>query len=221
MNKFNWMVLDVSHWQDQIDWSKVAKYASGVIIKSSEGDSWIDPFVHRNIVGAHKAGLGVGTYHYYHTSANPIEQAKLAWAVISEHVKLGQHELKHFIDVEMEANGKPTISVNDVITYQAAFDTISGGCTGIYSRGGYIGLMSDEKALKTENTAWWLASYNEYYGDNLYHINNNTLPPSGSAYTLEWIGKPALWQFTSVGRIDGVKGNVDVNYVNDWNKLWW
>src|SRR5262245_36630296 len=60
--------LDVSHWQSDrgiIDWPKVkAAGVLGVIIKATEGTSYVDPDYTMNRDGAEKAGLAIATYHF-------------------------------------------------------------------------------------------------------------------------------------------------------------
>lgn len=59
-------VIDVSHWQGEIDWQKVAHDNMGiaaVIVRLGDGKD-IDREARRNLRGAKKAGLLVGGYRY-------------------------------------------------------------------------------------------------------------------------------------------------------------
>ena len=56
--------VDVSHWQNTIDWSKVA--AAGkrfAIIKASESTTYVDPLYATNRARAQAAGMWTGAYH--------------------------------------------------------------------------------------------------------------------------------------------------------------
>ena len=57
--------IDVSRWQGNINFSLV-KYSriNIVYIKSSEGQSYIDPYFEKNYSEAKANGLKVGFYHY-------------------------------------------------------------------------------------------------------------------------------------------------------------
>jgi lysozyme len=58
--------IDVSHWQpDPIDWQAVrASGVVGVIHKATEGESYVDPTLHKHAYEAHGAGLAWATYHF-------------------------------------------------------------------------------------------------------------------------------------------------------------
>src|SRR5829696_202734 len=57
--------IDVSHWQETMDWAKVA--ASGkvdfAIVKATEGKRYTDPRFFANVAGASANGIAVGMYH--------------------------------------------------------------------------------------------------------------------------------------------------------------
>lgn len=74
--------IDVSTWQHPgqapIDWEAVA--GSGitfVIIKATQGTTWVNPWFERDYSDAFAAGLLVGAYHYYSAGDDPTAQAKL------------------------------------------------------------------------------------------------------------------------------------------------
>lgn len=57
--------IDVSAWQNEIDFSKVKSEGIKIVyIKSSEGTSYIDPYFERNYQKAKENGLLIGTYHF-------------------------------------------------------------------------------------------------------------------------------------------------------------
>ena len=67
--------IDVSMWQGDIDFNKVA--ASGVdtvYIRSSLGCDYTDPYFAQNYERARAAGLNVGFYHY--VTARTVSQAE-------------------------------------------------------------------------------------------------------------------------------------------------
>ena len=70
-----WQGIDVSEWQGNINFEQVA--ASGikiVYIRSSLGNSYIDPYFQQNYQKARAAGLKIGFYHY--VTARSVSQAK-------------------------------------------------------------------------------------------------------------------------------------------------
>lgn len=63
--KGNAQGIDVSHYQGDIDWKKVA--GSGItfaFVKATEGETYKDPTFMRNAEGAADAGLLAGAYHF-------------------------------------------------------------------------------------------------------------------------------------------------------------
>ena len=67
--------IDVSGYQGNIDYSKVAKAGIKIVyIKSSEGNSYVDSHFERNYTEAKKNGLKVGVYHFL--TARSISQAE-------------------------------------------------------------------------------------------------------------------------------------------------
>jgi len=70
--------IDISAWQHpgdaQIDWAEVAKAGySFVMIKSSQGQDYVNPYLREDATGAHDAGLLVGCYHYATPAAGTAE----------------------------------------------------------------------------------------------------------------------------------------------------
>jgi GH25 family lysozyme M1 (1,4-beta-N-acetylmuramidase) len=57
--------IDVSHWQGEIDWRKVAGAGKRfVFLKATDGHDFLDPTFFRNRTGARSNGLRVGAYHF-------------------------------------------------------------------------------------------------------------------------------------------------------------
>lgn len=56
------MIIDVSHWQGDIDWNKVK--VDGVIIKACNGKKGVDEKFIRNVNGCYSNGIPLGFYLY-------------------------------------------------------------------------------------------------------------------------------------------------------------
>jgi len=64
--------IDVSKWQEVIDWRKVATTSTRfAIIRATRDHDYVDPTYATNAAGASGAGLVVGAYHYSSPSATP------------------------------------------------------------------------------------------------------------------------------------------------------
>ena len=68
--------IDVSSYQGNINFASVKNAGIDVVyIKSSEGQSYIDPYFEQNYQNAKANGLKVGFYHY--VTARTVEQAQV------------------------------------------------------------------------------------------------------------------------------------------------
>lgn len=189
--------IDVSKWNKEIDWKKVA--ASGVeyaIIRvgyrgSSTGSLVEDPYFRKNIEGAQKAGIPVGLY-FFTQAVSEVEAVEEASMVLSLCAK-DKITYPIFIDTEgAGGNGRADgLDKHTRTAVCAAFcETIksAGYDAGIYaSRNWYY---SNLDMSRLEDYVIWLAEY-------------KAQP--------EYAGKYQLWQYTSNGSIDGIEGRVDLN----------
>jgi GH25 family lysozyme M1 (1,4-beta-N-acetylmuramidase) len=73
--------IDVSSWQHEdgvlIDWEAV--HSAGhrfVIVKATQGVSYVNPWIARDLSDAWAAGLLLGAYHYFEAGEDPAQQAK-------------------------------------------------------------------------------------------------------------------------------------------------
>lgn len=189
--------IDVSKWQREIDWEKVAE--SGVtfaIIRcgyrgSATGCLVEDPYFIRNIEGAKAAGIQVGVY-FFTQAVNEIEAVEEASMVVA---LCENYELDYpiFIDTEgAGGNGRADgLGVAErTAVCQAFCATIqnAGYSAGIYaSRNWFYNRLNDEEL---QNYVLWVA---EYCSEPKY------------------IGNYRMWQYTSSGYINGIDTRVDLD----------
>ena len=188
--------IDVSTWNGQIDWSQVAR--SGVsyaIIRagyrgSSTGALIRDSAFSRNASGATAAGIRVGIYIFSQATneAEAVEEASMAVQLAS-----GYHvSLPIFIDVEGSGGRGDRVSVAQRTANIAAFcRTVenSGYKAGVYANKSWFTHNINVAALTGYHI--WLAQY--------------AAKPTYTASRYD------IWQYSSSGRISGIKGNVDMN----------
>ncbi len=188
--------IDVSTWNGNIDWDKVAK--SGVsyaIIRcgfrgSTVGGLFEDNKFATNIKNATAAGLKVGVYFFTQavTEAEAIEEASMCLSLV-EGYKL---DYPIFIDVEASGGRADGISKAQRTANVKAF------CKTIENAKYKAGVYANSKWLSgqintTELTGYkiWLAQY-----------------ASTPTYTAT---RYDMWQYSSSGTISGISGNVDLN----------
>ena len=190
------MGIDVSKWQGKIDWKAVAN--AGVdfaIIRvgyrgSESGVIYEDPRFKENIAGATAAGIKVGVYFFSQaiTEAEAIEEASMALSYVSGY-KLS---FPIYIDTEMISGGRAN-SMNrrqrtDVVKAFCKTVQNAGYKPGVYAN--MYWLRDNLYSSEIESYSVWVARYND---------------------TLGYTGKYDMWQYTDSGKINGIKGYVDMN----------
>lgn len=189
------LCIDVSEHQGNINWSKVK--AAGVnyaIIRAGYGKNNIDKHFIKNISEAIKAGIKVGVYwfSYAYTVEMAVNEAKY---VISA-CKPYKLDLAVFFDFEYDSmnyakkNGRKVNRSLLTDMTKAFMDTVksAGYKAGFYYNYDYKANHYNMDALT--NYCHWYALYSSEKQTNVY-----------------------LQQYSSKGRINGISGNVDVNWL--------
>jgi GH25 family lysozyme M1 (1,4-beta-N-acetylmuramidase) len=197
--------IDVSHWQEQINWPMVA--AAGkkfVIMKATEGTGFVDGMYATNHAGSRAAGIATTAYHF----ANP--DATVGDAVA---------EANHFVDVAQLADG-------DLIP---ALDLEKAGGLGTTALRNWVASWLAQvsarigvKPMIYVSPAFWV----NYLGDTRYFadagykilwiahwgVSNPTVPAQN------WGGYGwTFWQYSDCGSVPGISGCVDLDRYNGTN----
>ena len=184
--------IDVSEHQGVIDWAKVAK--DGVqfaVIRAGYGRelSQKDKYFERNYAGAKAAGIQVGAYWYSY--ANSVERGEQEARTCLKVLEGKCFELPIFFDQEYEKSILALRNKTRTDIVLKFLETVKGAGrkVGLYSSTNFITTKLQSNRL----TAYplWLAEY----GSELHYT-----------------GKVWAWQYTSKGRVAGIKGNVDCNH---------
>ena len=185
--------IDVSRFQGDIDWPRVA--ASGVsfaYIKATEGGDVADPMFASHWVGAAQAGLPRGAYHFYYFCRTGAEQA--AWFI--QHVPFQPGALPPVLDIEWtrSRNCPQRPGPEQVRTEAANFLAI---LTQYYGQRPLIYTTVD---FWQDNEMWRLNGYEFWLRSVAGH--------PGYAYDgHQW----TLWQYSGTGLVSGIAGQVDLN----------
>lgn len=198
--------IDVSMYQaysTPIDWNKVkAAGVSYAIIRCGyrgwgTGKIVADSYFKQNIEGALAAGLQVGVYFY--TQAITATEARQEADFCINAVKGYNITLPIYIDIEFaDANGRldsKNLSVTSKTNICKAFANrvqTAGYTGGVYANKSWLETQINGKAL-AEKFAIWLAHY--------------TIGGEATTYANEF----SMWQYSSKGIVDGIKGSVDIN----------
>lgn len=186
--------IDVSHWEGDINFREVKDAGIRfVYIKSSEGDSLIDPDFERNYREARKARLKIGFYHY--VTARTTEEAKREARHFAEVIRGKKYHGRPVMDFESFGN-LTRERINEIsLTFLQELREATGKNVAIYS-----------DASNAENTfdarlsvyPLWIAQYGVSHPDMQNHWRR-------------WSG----WQYTDSGRVNGIHGTVDRDYFTE------
>lgn len=191
--------VDVSEYQGVIDWQTVAnsgiEFAMIRVGYRGYGESGIikeDLYFHQNIQGALAAGLDVGVYFFSQatTSEEAIEEAQFVLNSIDG------YDITYPVTFDWEFISGRTARTDGIsgktITLMANHfgDTITAAG---YNPAIYFNMDMGYLHLELEDLTdypFWLAAYRAT-PDFFYHYD--------------------LWQYTDIGKVDGIEGDVDLN----------
>lgn len=194
--------IDVSSRNGEIDWNRV--YKSGVRFVmlragyrgAESGDLVTDEYFKENAKKAVYAGLDVGAY-YYSQALNTVEAVEEASALLAlaSDCSISYPFVIRF-DV-LEGSGRA-----DSVTEEVRTEIADAFCKTIEASGKKACIYTNKNWLETNidysklnKYMLWLAEYHE--------------PPSYDGYY-------DMWQYSNVGKVDGIDGDVSLNisYIN-------
>ena len=192
--KDNMIGIDVSAWQDEIDFEKVKEAGCEFVIirigvnSDIDKDLSIDSFYKKNIKKAKKAGLKVGVYIYTTAINEKMAKEHAKWVVKT----LNKEKLDFPVAFDFENWSDFTgykISTYDITNSFLIFKNY-------LKKNGYDSMLYS--SLNYLNKVWM---YNDTYDVWLAHYIDKT--------TYE--GKYIMWQMGNTGIIDGINGYVDID----------
>lgn len=182
--------IDVSSWQRNIDFSAVKNAGIDIVyIKSSEGQSYIDPYFESNYQKAKANGLKVGFYHY--VTARTVEQARVQANFFARVISGKQPDCRLAMDFENFGN-LSVYQINEISkVFLETLENATGSEVVIYSNA-----YSARAIFSSELTKYplWVANY-------------GVSSPGSNGKWQSWVG----WQYTSTGYVSGISGYVDRN----------
>ena len=181
--------VDVSNHQGDIDWRAVAADdVEFAYIKATEGGDFVDRRFEENWKEAGAAGVGRGAYHFFTLCRSGADQARNFLRTAT--ATLAEAELPPALDLELGGNCRARPPVDQV---NAEIDA-------------FVELVEREARRKV--VLYVLDNWEDVYS-----------PPQAKADRPKWVrrvafrpsGNWAIWQYTGVARVDGVRGPVDLN----------
>lgn len=189
----NPIVIDVSHWQNTVDFKKVkAGGTVGVILKATEGTAYTDPTYASRRHQALDAGLCVATYHY-------LKKGSIAQQM-NYYVKQVRPVVGERLVIDYEDSG---LTIADLeLAIKTLWDIVPQCEVTVYGANGFLGAqLAGKKNDILAKCSLWVASYTT--------ADKPTVTNLKGTWSV-W----SLWQYAQDGKVDGVSGNCDVNR---WN----
>lgn len=179
--------IDVSHWKGEIDWNAVAGDDIQFVMLGTTYAGGVDPQFRANAVNASNAGLKVGAYLYSY-AVNP-EMASAEADFILNLVK--DYPISFPIAFDVEAKVQSTLTPGELSAIINTFcDKIAaaGYYPLVYANDNWLANKIDMSQVRYDV---WVARY------GTRHAYSN----------------PVMWQATSTGAVNGISGNVDIDFL--------
>lgn len=198
--------IDISHYQGKVDFKKVA--ASGIeylILKCSESTGKDSTF-ERNYTDSKGLFKAVGCYIFNRATTVAAAEKEANFAVNC----LKDKDLPLGVWLDVEATSLREIgkaALNKIIDTEAAILQKAGFKVGVYTGFAWYKSVIDVNHLIAKYPIW-LA---RYANDGYYHESLSTRHLDGVM----------MWQYSGHGKVDGIKGNVDMDVTYCNPDLWW
>ena len=186
--------IDISHYQGEVKWEKVRNASINncpirfIFIKATEGSNVMDSYFNDNFYQAKANGFIRGAYHFFSPKSSGKEQARY----FIRQVHLEEGDLPPVLDIETVGTLKPLQIKKEVLDWLSTVEAHYGVKPIIYTNYKFkLDYLSDEIF---DPYPYWIA---HYYVDKV-----------------KYKGPWRIWQHTDLGRIDGIKENVDLNIYN-------
>ena len=184
--------VDVSEYQGAVDWSAVVGSGRRFAIARVGDGTFLDPTFDRNWQQIAAGGLIRGVYQFFEPSEDPVTQANI---VISKVGTLGPGDLPPVLDVEVTGGQSAATIDSNIGTWVTHVRSATGRNPLIYTSPGF---WDGSVGGQTFATDLWVAHWNV--------ASPGTLPTGWSNWR--------LWQYSDVGQVPGITGNVDLDRFN-------
>ena len=198
--------IDISWWQGSIsaaNWQQIkAAGVTHVILRCgystlSNGTHNVDSTFANNINGAYNAGIKVGVY-YYSTAVSAAEaqsEAQYTASIISPYKRM----ISLPVAFDYETGGRLTSKVMKSVGTSSCIaycDTIkaAGYTPMVYANYNTLSNFIDYRTLQSKYKIW-LANY------------------TTNGVATSYAGDYYMWQYSSSGKVNGLSGNIDINYI--------
>ncbi len=194
---------DVSRFQTSVDWPRAgAAGISFAFIKATEGGDLLDPMFREHWLGAGRAGIRRGAYHFYYFCTPPEVQER--WFI--RHVPRTRGSLPPVLDVEWNPRSPTCNRRPDGARIRDEMRRFLRIVTAHYRQRPIVyttpGFYEDAQLNRLRGYEFWLRSTAK--------TPREVYP--GQAWS--------FWQYSATGILPGTPGNIDLNVFNGSRAAW-
>lgn len=190
--------IDVSAYQEDIDWQKVADSGVEMAMIRAAFRGWgqagvikVDEYVHKNLQGADEVGLTVGVYFF--SQATSVEEVDEEIDILLDIIK--DHNITGYVVFDWEYVSEEARTAN--VDARTLTDCSLHFCKRV-EEAGYVPMVY----------------FNTYQGINLLELEELKAYDFWLARYTDRMNFPyrvRMWQYTDSGKVPGIKGKVDIN----------
>lgn len=188
--------IDISNHQRGLDLSKID--CDFVIIKATEGKSYVDKSCDGFFQQALSLGKKLGIYHFANNSDNTAQQ-EADWFIQNTRGYIGK--AIPVLDWEDNITDNVPWALEWLQRVEEAY-----GCKPLIYMSESVVNRYDWSPVANANYGIWVAKYRDNLPDYNYDISK-----AGNMPSIKYWSTMALWQWTSTGRLNGWNGNLDCN----------
>lgn len=179
--------IDVSHYQNEIDWDKVIELDTldFIYCKVSEGLTLKDEYWPTHKEKLKDCHIKYGGYHFM-TKLDGTEQA----TKFLQHYNDSVFMLKPVLDIEFHPTRKDTAYINRIQQFRQQIIAKTGLDPIIYTS---YSIYKDHLNNKLDSARFWIAMYS----DKVKRLEQDNI---------------IMWQYSDKGKIPGINGYVDLNF---------
>ena len=180
--------IDVSRYQNKINWSAVAQDdVSFAIIRVGSVKYGVDARYHENMRAANAHGIQTGIYLYSYASTPEEAKAEAEFVLAN----IGDYQVNFPIAYDIED------SVQKGLSPQQKAELINAFCSTIEAHGYHPIVYSSKSWFIERIDTSLIANYDKWVAQY---------------YTECEYPNPSIWQASSKGSISGIEGNVDIDF---------
>ena len=184
--------IDISGWQEKIDWDKVKNQIEFAIIRLGyigNNENKLDTYFERNYSECKRLGIPVGVYIYNYVKTEDRISSCADWVID----KLNGKSLELPVYIDMEDDSIAYLGKDKLTNLCIVFNTkieITKRWAGVYANRNWYDNYLNKDEIKRRYTTWIA-----HYGVDINKYN----------------GQYDMLQYTESGTIQGINGKVDLN----------